>query len=413
MTIHSVANSSELDTALSNAVGGDTIECATGTYGSRTFTENYGSEVIIKSVSRWGAKFNSIFFGPENNNDGCTFITLEEIDAEMLEFRSADDIRVSECRISDQGNHPTAGSPDFKDFAMRLRVGCNRITIEKNTIKGGGEILALIIVDPSGGAMTDLVIDQNYMTGAVSDAMQIQPGTITNLDVTNNVNYDATTNSGSHSDFIQLRPTSTRSGVNIRGNYVYDDENTGHATNSIEPIFFEGGTNNSTIVEQNLLSTYAATFFWVSAAPSVIVRDNSTMPGYNGAGGTFKLVGDISNGQVLRNVFESYDGTSSPTGPITFTDNHYYGSDDLSLIYQGGNDGSDWADFKPVAASAIENIGALTRIAEIEAGTNSRAISLAITDGRTLTAPGSGSATPQVYSFTGGLLMINGLVLKA
>lgn len=389
MATFNVSNASELTTALGSAVGGDEIVLADGNYGSRTITANYGSYLTIRAANQYQAVFTWI------NNSGADYVQWDGIRATQIVCQNGcTNIRIFNGRF------------DFSQGgATRYNVNWNEpvfiqnsdfIDIYGNVVGGAGTgTINGVIFDASDNCK----LRENYIHETTSDFWRVDNG-CADPEVTDNVFFDHLPGELSHPDGAQCGVGAAPIRLIYRGNIYYDNGTTGWTATYMHGTHLRSIGGPDGYIGQNLIFTGQSTT-WEWAGGDGIAENNSMMYGISNAGGTgdgggINALGDWSGWTLRNNVIRAID-LNSNSSPPTLTGNHQFGpglGTDLSTLYQGGNDGSDWANFLPVPGSPIENIGAIGRLAEIQAGTRVRAIELAIANGKTMTAPGAGSGAP-------------------
>lgn len=200
MATFNVANTTELTTALSSAVGGDTILLATGNYGSYTITNTAtATPLVIKSAD---ALNPAIFYNITLN--GATWITVEDVSLisdnpstmpltlgqfEIIGQSSNITIRRAYCKIYDNSSGYQYGRN------VTVDPDCTTITVEDCELIGGRQAVVAV-------RMTGLTLRHNEATDA-REGFNF-PGCF-NVLIENNYLHDFRLHPelGDHADMIQ------------------------------------------------------------------------------------------------------------------------------------------------------------------------------------------------------------------
>ena len=316
MATFNVASASELNSAISNAQGGDTILLAAGNYGQLDLDGvNFSSDVTIKSANinnqatfgqtmiddSSNIKFENLDFNFGTNSVGqSTFLFLTE---------NVDGITVN--------NSTFTGAQDAGGFGYGNGVGIGGGS--KNVTFSGNELSSFYYGMVSGGS-EDVIIRNNEISNFSADSMQLL--SVTDMLIEGNYLHDARkpATSGVHQDFIQMfsRPgVDPTSGLTIRNNIL--DIGEGMVPQGIflgnEMISDHGGGIESyyrdIVVEGNVL--YGARYNGILVAETigVTVRNNTILqaespmaPGF--VGGSFapaiSVIATSQNVTVTDNV---------------------------------------------------------------------------------------------------------------
>ena len=358
MATFNVANGTELSSALGSAVGGDEIVLANGAYGTRDFTQTFASKVIVRAANALGASFTSLNCtgGSNIEVDGvacaggfdaisCSDIgVLNSTFGSTIIFRASnpviDGVTVESCDINVNQN---------SDHGLILD-SVHNFTIRGNTIRNFRSDGVRVTVDSADG-----LIENNYIT-------------------------DSWATEGIHPDGIQMFsvggfPQPRR--ITIRGNFIYDNPNTGQAGLYMQGIFLRQDPNEDMVVEQNLLAIGSPNTIAWNGGLNMIVRNNSLLswsytPGGNQSGGAgLRANGNQTNTTVEDNVYLSLLDNSN--GTVNWDNNIRYNNTTSDPLYWGNlfetGDGSTWEGFVPKTGSVIDfgtGNGALTRLAELQ-----------------------------------------------
>lgn len=352
-----VTNDTEFTSALSSAVAGDEIVLQNGgTYGNRELSNvRYSGYVTIRPETPLGAYIPNIF--PK----GISYISFENLDFNY--FNTAWD-----------------GWTGVNDHFRFLRCRC-RI---------GGFLDA-----DNATANTDVEISQCYIgprTG--NDLMKVRGNwrrvTIRDSVIAGNEGTDL----AQHLDFIQFQGMATGNpqDVTIRGN-IFFDAVTGDVIAS-HGVSLSDGTSpyyaDVTVEENMMISSMAENIRLQSMLSNCNVRNNYIF-------NTISIYDNQSQGNsgltLSDNVYETINQPSGNSGE-TLTGNVQVTN--RATQFPGFTDGSTWQQWIPDDASGFglgTGKGAAARIAEIQAGTNIRALEMA-----GMTGMGSGGGTAQTAS---------------
>ena len=337
MATINASNSSELNSAISRASGGDTILLSNGSYGNLTITQDFASNVTIKAASALGASFGAVKVSGGSN------ITLDGFNMNgRLTIENSD--RVTFANGAGTSWHEVLSS--------------SNVNVVNNNFKG-----TLNLDNVKGFRVAD-----NYIHEVDNDLLRILGGSSNGV-VENNKLWDQIPirfpdGTTTHTDALQMfsNGSGTPHDIVISGNHIYDNPATG-ATGNLwgQGIFLggpTGGYRNITI-EDNLVDTGSPNAIYISVGISGnVIRGNTVL----GSGTIAALSGDSSGTTIYDNVVKKITALNgAKTG-----DNHFYVNE--SDLFQNGGDGARWEGFLPKAGSAVDfgsGYGALGRLAEL------------------------------------------------
>lgn len=353
MTILNVSTKAQLDAALKTAVGGDKIVLADGDYGDLALTTKFDAPVSIVSKNPLGANFTSVALTGAGN------LSFDGIDVAhgFAATQFATNIKLSNSSISD----------------ILYMKNVNGLVIDNNNVNG--KLHASLFNN-----VQNFVIKNNTIHDSQEDLMRVT-GNSYNGTIENNTLRDmhpedhrATGGGYNHADAIQMFGVdgTTPHDIVIRGNYIYDDPETGASTTTPQGIFLSdpsagsGGYRNI-LIEDNLISVRSTNSIYINGGQeNVVIRGNTLIPNDGDGGAIIRLANkagyDNSGTTVEGNIAKLlYD----ETGHSTIGNNYFYGRGaDLSALFSGN--GSQWEHFVPVAGSPISlGYGAAHRISEL------------------------------------------------
>ena len=343
-----VSNLSQLESAMAQANGGETITLQDGYYGSIEISKDFSSTVMIEAKNPHKVTFNDIDIpgGSNIHLDGLVINDTPRID------QNAQNVTVSNSILKN---------------ALYLRDADN-IVVDGNDIGGGGNTLTL-------NDVTNFAITENYIHDAVHDVVRITGASKYGL-FENNTVYDVAAPSTSHPDLVQMfgYNGSNPTDITFRGNYLYDDPATGSV--QAQGLFFGNPTNGgykNILIEDNLVNVGSPNSIAIHGGQENVVIQNNTLIPFPGGGGAIIRLTDArgwSNAgtTVQDNIAkEILNQTNSPN----VSGNYLYGRDaDLSRLFSG--DGDQWQDFVPVEGSPIDlstGLGASDRLIDLLNGT--------------------------------------------
>jgi parallel beta-helix repeat protein len=353
MTTITVANRSQLDSALSSAKGGDTIILKNGHYGSIRLVQDYASNVTIKSEKPHGATISNLeVFGASNLTfDGINFSSGGDggLGRGIISIeRQSEKIQILNSKIfgSVDGSYRGHNGVYVRDS--------NKIVIEGNDIH---DVNSGIVVFNSSGSS----IDGNKIDYIGQDAMKFAG--LRSSSVTDNTysghHYPL---AGEHPDFIQFQGSS--SDVHVEGNVFL-----ANTISWVQGIFMNNGVYTNITIENNIVYNGMVHGVTVGAGSGIVVRNNTLLntPG-EGHSATQIMV---PAGSVVENNIVSGKSSGGFFGSNLRLQNSdpskpYYVED----FYQNGAKGRGVTleDLKPVAGSLAGTKGATERLAELLGG---------------------------------------------
>lgn len=308
-----VANASELKTALSKASGGDTILLKAGNYGKVSIGNNFSSEVTIKSASA-----NSMAKITELRVDGASNIKLDSILFDY-NFKSGDKNFTNPFSVLNSDHitvsnsifdGDTSGGSGFgKGLVMRNTTNVNVLDSEFHTWWK-----AVNISDSS-----DIQVSGNDVHSIRSDGLSF--GTVKNLVIDSNHIHDfgGSVGSGDHRDMIQIQRSSgtASSNIVIRDNVL--DIGAGDYTQGIWAGHDKANTGNSShwhknvLIENNVLYNAHANGIGFHLSDGLTIRDNTVLAvdvGISGGIAIPKILvsGGSKNVTIQNNVSEAIVG---------------------------------------------------------------------------------------------------------
>ncbi|MFM2356682.1 MAG: hypothetical protein RLZZ528_2418 [Pseudomonadota bacterium] len=271
MTIYTVANASELASALSKATGGDRIELKPGSYGDFSMSgKNFASDVTITAQDPNNPpSFNTMTM------IGCKNVKLDNIDfdfqpdANTVEWSNA--LRVDQSSgitvvnstftggnavvgadpnspAGAQGSQGILGWPIGRGMSF---LNSSDITIEDNVITGFSAGVRFSNVD-------DIEFNRNDISGFRK--VPVGGGDVNNVHIEGNFLHDPNPwsfgGAGDHGDYIHFWTTSTQTGPStnfvIKDNYMSQGDGT-----AILGIYLDDNTNNkgftNVLIQNNVI----------------------------------------------------------------------------------------------------------------------------------------------------------------
>ncbi|SDF75060.1 Right handed beta helix region [Limimonas halophila] len=397
-----VSNGSELRSALNSTSGGETIELASGNYGSVDLSGfNFSEKVTITSQEQLGATFNHI------DMSGSSGMTLSDVTVHVpngnqdraVWIRNSDDIDIvnSELKGSVDGNFTNDELGMKVENSSSINVSNNEM---HNFFKGA-----------KFRETTDLTVRENNVHDMQKDGLNFVG--VQDVLVENNLVRDMhPVEESAHTDFIQFWNIQTdmkSSDVTIRGNALLQGNEF-----QTQGMFIgdppSGGYQNFTI-EDNLIYTSHVHGITGANLQNSSVSNNTvlTAPGVDWDA-TIRPSGD--NIELKNNVttgFRNKSGADDASGNLVvqYTDpngENYYGD-----LFQNAfdNSGISVEDLMPVAGSKVDfgsGMGAEERLQEIANGANvgGRVEDGSATDGNADDTTSSDDTTTDDSSSDGG-----------
>ncbi len=339
-----VSNLSQLQSALAQASGGETIKLKDGNYGSLSISKDFASKVKIEAINPLKATFNDLDI-PGGSNIHLDGLSIN-----------------AQSRVDQNAHHVTIANSSFKN-SLYFRDTDN-IVVHNNDIKGGTNTLTL-------NDVTNFTITENYIHHAKADVVRIT-GTSKYGLFQNNTVAETNAHPPVHPDLVQMFGTSEGIPTNItfRGNHLYDDPSTGSVY--AQGFFFgdpgHGGYKNI-LIEQNLINVGSPNSIAIHGGQeNVVIQHNTLIPWPGGGGATIRLTDargwSNAGTSVKDNIAKVF---LNETNVPNVSGNYFYGRDaDLSKLFSG--DGSQWQDFVPVSGSPIDlstGLGASSRLADL------------------------------------------------
>ena len=330
------ATALDLDTALAQARGGETILLPDGDYGDLTLTQDFPARVTIRAANPLGAGFETVRITGSN-------ITLDGL-ALAGRFTIENAERVTLANSAGTSWHEVLSSSDIdilhNDFAGTLNLdNVTGFRIADNRIHEVPDDLLRIIGGSSNG-----VVENNVLWDQIP--VRFADGTTT------------------HTDALQMfaNDSGTPHDIVIRGNHVYDDPATGDSGNLWGQGIFLGGPTGgyrNITIEQNLVHTGSPNAIYISDGVSGNVIRNNTV---QGSGVIAALSGDSSGTLIRDNVVKKITAEDG----ARVGGNRFYANE--RDVFQNGGDGSRWEGFLPRPGSGIDfgsGYGALERLDEL------------------------------------------------
>ncbi len=344
-----VSSLSQLQSALANAKGGETIRLQDGYYGALSISKDFGTKVTIEAINPQKVTFADLDIpgGSNIHLDGLTINAASRID------QNAQNITIT--------NSTFKNSLYFRD--------ADNIVVDNNDIGGGHNTLTL-------NDVTNFEITENYIHHAEADVVRIT-GTSKYGLFENNTVYDVAASKPVHPDLVQMFGTSegTPSDIIFRGNHLYDDPATGEVY--AQGFFFGDPTNGgykNILIEDNLINVGSPNSIAIHGGEQNVVIQNNTLLPWPGNGGATIRLTDARGWQnagitVENNIAKTIlNETNSPN----VSNNYLYGRDaDISKLFSG--DGDEWQDFVPVEGSPVDlstGLGATGRLNDLINGTS-------------------------------------------
>lgn len=298
MTVFSVTNSAQLQSALVAARGGDTISLRSGNYGDVNIVgRNYASAVTITSASGADAHFDTLFL---KNSSLLTFRgidmgrglkPLEPEYTKLVTISNASNIKMDAISIhgSLDNNSANDGIALLVDKVSGFEINNSHIEQafrgillqQSSNVKIAGTTFDEMRSDGINvAAVVGVTLDNNYFMNFRpvgsdhADAIQFwnvgQPSGSRDIVITNNVVMNGT-GIGPQGIFMNANSGWAYSNVVIKNNLIYGND-------AYHGIYVDGGQNVQ-IAENSTLSRQGDTpFMWIQVTNSngVDIRDNLT-----------------------------------------------------------------------------------------------------------------------------------------
>ncbi|MFQ1701362.1 LamG domain-containing protein [Loktanella agnita] len=339
-----VSSTNELKTALAAASGGETIVLKNGNYGTIQINDNYSSMITITAENPLQATLSGINF------EGASNVTVNglNVNSHVRALKGCSDLVYTD-------NNFKAGIY-FRD--------ADSITVDGNEIANSYNVLTL-------NDVTNFRITNNDMHHAESDMLRVT-GTSKYGLIENNTLHDITATPPMHPDMMQFIGIKgvNPSDIVIRGNLLYDNENTGSVYGQgifMSESYGPGYTNM--LIEDNLIAIGSPNSIYINGGQSdVLIQNNTLIPWSNDGGAVIRLTDkngyDNSGTTVRDNVVKLI---MDETGSSAIDGNYVYGRGaNLENLFSG--DGNVWTDFLPPSGSPVglsSGVGAFERLREL------------------------------------------------
>ena len=345
--IHRVSTQAELQSALRSASPGDVIILADGHYGVLDQTLDFDKVVVIRAQNVHGAVLESV-----------RLVRSQGVSLQGLRIMNSVD-------ISGKSAHITLRNNKIVSTVIVRAAGSHHIVIDGNDIDGGVHGLIL-------DSVADFEITNNYIHDAQSDLVRVTGDSPRGL-IEDNILQDVQPVPGMHPDGIQMFSYNGASprDIVIRGNYLYDDPNTGEPGLYMQGIFLGQDVNEGILVEQNLLSIGSPNSIAWNNGLNMTVRNNTLLSWTVGGGGAGlrpngPQVNTIVEGNVFLSRLDHSDGTIDWSGNVQYSNNP---GDPLfwGKLFQTA-EGQTWKGFLPKEGSVIDfgsPYGAQVRLGEL------------------------------------------------
>ena len=338
MTEYTVSNKSELQSALSSASGGDTILLESGSYGDLSLSQDFSSDVTLKSIDPLGAEFGGIEIM------GATHIVLDG-----LRVNNGSDTHIE---IGNGSRHITVQNSDIGAdsgygalFGIRAKDSSD-IAYIGNYIHNVSNGTAMFQTD-------DVVVSGNRVDWVSLDAYkfsEVNGGLVEN----NWGPAHVAATDGAHNDFMQFQGDPSTNFV-IRGNVLLPAEGTDATA---QGIF---GNLHDSLIEQNIILTALVRGISVKSGNTVIDNTILDIPGQ--AVDETRIYHD--GGTVENNIWTARaGGTDGSNIVVQHGDRagvHYV--PDLFTDFHGT--GTTLEGLVPVPGSAVDGKGAQARLMEL------------------------------------------------
>ena len=353
MTVFTVANQAQLLSALASAEGGDTIALEDGHYGSMRISDDFASNVTIRSEKPLGATISNLeLFGASNLTfDGINFASggngghgrgIVSIE------RQAENIAIvnSEVHGNEDGNYSYLGH-----YGLYVRESDN-IKLQSNNIHDVS--CGIVVFGTTGSSLKGNTID--YIG---HDAMKL--GGLHHTEIVDNrhLGHHYPQPATVHADFIQFQGSSAD--VHIEGN-VYLAQTTAW----LQGIFANNGVYENFTVENNIIHTGMMRGISFSEGSGIVIRNNTVLHTANDGHPETKIFAPA--GSIVENNITATKATGGTRGSnitlqITEPGEPYYVED--HFVNGAAGKGLDLADLRPVKGSLAETSGAAARLKEL------------------------------------------------
>ena len=340
MAIIEVSNQSALNSALWSVQSGDTIVLQDGYYGDLSLTRIFPDDITIQSASSGGATLGQLSISGSN-------IRIDDV--------------VIDGSVNAGGSNIAITNSDINGFVLFRNT--NGLEFSGNHVSGSEHGLFL-------ESVKNFEVTGNVIEKVTADLMRVDGDSFNGL-IENNVLWDMmpTKNADGtyiHADALQMfgRDSGTPHDIVIRGNYIYDDPNTGDSGNLWGQGIFLGGPSGgykNIIIEENIVDTGSPHGISLYIGTEGNIISNNTILG----SGKISVNGGDSSGTVVHNnvakVVAVEDGAQS-------YNNFIYSDAQKSALFSNGGDGSTWQGFLPVEGSPIDfgsGYGALQRLEQL------------------------------------------------
>lgn len=339
---------SDLVASLAAATGGETILLKDEAYGDLIIARTFDREVTIRSETENKAVLRRVEIRGTN-------IRLENLRIEEGLFATGSNLSVENSIIT--------------GFVLFRKTDGLKFT--GNHVSNGEHGVFL-------EGVRSFDISENRIENVISDLMRVDGNSFDGR-IANNFLWDMhpkrhPDGSVVHADALQMfgRPEGTPHDIEIRGNLIYDDPETGDRGNLWGQGIFLGGPSDgyrNIAITQNLINVGSPnSIFVVNGLENILISGNTLIPWPDGDGATIRLVDTVSGVEVTDNVAAAIlnQGTGAIIG------NNYllsrraghptYFADLLS------GPGRSWQDFLPREGSPIDfgsGYGALERLTEL------------------------------------------------
>ena len=332
-----VKNASELQSALGNVRGGETIVLAEGDYGEIEIRKAFAPDLTLKSEVPHGARFHkfTVIGGGGLVVDGIETSSFASVGGSR-------DVSLINAQVN--------GLAYFKN--------ASGIRLEGNDIDGGLHALLM-------NNVSDFVVRGNHIHDAVEDLMRVTGDSYDGLIEQNRFmdmhpeDHRKEGKGYNHSDAIQMFGVEgkTPRNIQIRANLIYDDPGTGAKTTTPQGIFLSDparGGYQDILIEQNLISVSSANSICINGGQkNVVVRNSTLIPGRGDGGAVVRLAkkarldnsGTVVRGNIMKVLFDE-------TRKSEIGGNYVYGRNaPLNRLFSGT--GRTWQDYVPVEGSPI------------------------------------------------------------
>ncbi|MEM6374718.1 MAG: right-handed parallel beta-helix repeat-containing protein [Pseudomonadota bacterium] len=352
MTDIYVANASQLQTALAQAKGGETIILKSGNYGALDIVnESYSSYVTLVSEQPLGAHFNSVTI------DNSDFIRIDSVHVDSPSNGGPGGRIVEIIKGSSHIeflNSEVNGKVDsyYEGFYGLYSKDSSNLTFAGNyvhDVKVGGAFFKTTALDVTGNTI-DYVAGDSFKFSTVRDAI-----------IEGNVGArNVISSPGEHYDFIQFQHDS--SDIVVRGNISMPE-----TRGNVQGIFLKDGIYSDVLVEYNVISSSQVNGLFVSDGSSNMVARYNTLVNIPGS----------HNITIERGFDQSYNNiTTTSAGNAGLGSNlNLQNTDPNKPFYYGdyfANPEKGLArtleDLLPQKGSAAETMGAVGTVEAFLAG---------------------------------------------